>query len=379
MSEEQTVTNDTAAQAPAANAESNKATDTATNTPPAEQQQQQPQGTGLFGESDVSEAELRGNAEPTPTTDKKEDNSAESDAKGEDAEGEEAGEDDGAEKKAPPKGYVPKEALAEERAKRKQAQEAMAELETKLAEVQRQIQQEAPQTVTPEAIESSEYSDEVKAFARENPKFAALILENSQDGESLRNTLEAYGADDARMEARTLRLEREREQAESRQKDDAMSAVDKAVTAEMDKLFGDGSRSGKEAQELISHLMDNGMSAQAINILTSPATIVTDGQGNHYRLGSVAYQLVAALKHGYDAHKRGNPDTLRAQIRKEVEAEVTRDVVRKMRAGENVDDGFQDIGSAPGHESAPGRAAPTTEDGWRKLSDAEEERLLRAK
>ena len=273
--------------------------------------------------------------------------------------------DDGAKANRPPKGFVPHEALQEERAKRKAAQRQLEELQKRLEAGREQEAGEAS-VALPE-----DTSEEVRDFVRKYPKYAPLILENSPDGARLRDKLDTYGEDEAADFARTLRVERELDA--KKQRSEAEKNMDFAMSCvrEMDRLF-DGGLQGKEATDLVAHLQQAGLEPDTITLLTSPNTEIIDPRnGKRMPLGSRVLELVGYFRDAFRMQQASDPEAMKAAIRKEVETEVGRTMMEKIRSGTS----FRDIGTAPGTEETPA-GIPVTEEAFARLSPAEQERLL---
>lgn len=134
----------------------------------------------------------------------------------------------------PPKGFVPHAALSEERTKRKEAQQRVEQLEQELAA--RKATHE--QREMPEAPKDA--SEAARRFAEQNPQYAALVFEDSRDGELLRDKLDTYGEEDAIVLAKTLYVERELAEQKRRESGSADAAFLGTCVREMDAMFEGG-------------------------------------------------------------------------------------------------------------------------------------------
>jgi hypothetical protein len=79
------------------------------------------------------------------------------------------------------------------------------ELEERLAKLEQPEQQKAPTTIEVPA----DLKTEIEELTNRDPQLAAIVLEDSKDGEKLRKSLEEYGVDYAEERADTIRLRRE--------------------------------------------------------------------------------------------------------------------------------------------------------------------------
>ena len=159
------------------------------------------------------------------------------------------GEDTSADGAKPPKGFVPHAALSEERTKRKEAQQRVEQLEQELAA--RKATHE--QREMPEAPKDA--SEAARRFAEQNPQYAALVFEDSRDGELLRDKLDTYGEEDAIVLAKTLYVERELAEQKRRESGSADAAFLGTCVREMDAMF-EGGLNGQQAKELIGYLQN---------------------------------------------------------------------------------------------------------------------------
>ena len=154
------------------------------------------------------------------------------------------GEDTSADGAKPPKGFVPHAALSEERTKRKEAQQRVEQLEQELAARKATHEQRG----MPEAPKDA--SEAARRFAEQNPQYAALVFEDSRDGELLRDKLDTYGEEDAIVLAKTLYVERELAEQKRRESGSADAAFLGTCVREMDAMF-EGGLNGQQAKELI--------------------------------------------------------------------------------------------------------------------------------
>ena len=326
-----------------------------------------------FFDEAVSEAELRGETpdgeahgqdrtetpapkEPTPET-----------TPGDEPTGGDTspGEDTSADGAKPPKGFVPHAALSEERTKRKEAQQRVEQLEQELAA--RKATHE--QREMPEAPKDA--SEAARRFAEQNPQYAALVFEDSRDGELLRDKLDTYGEEDAIVLAKTLYVERELAEQKRRESGSADAAFLGTCVREMDAMF-EGGLNGQQAKELIGYLQNEaGLTPDTITLLTSPNTIVIDPRtGRQSYLGGRALEVVGLFKDAHTLAAASSPE----RIRESIEAEVTKKVMQKIN-GEQA--AFRELGDVPGHGDAPVGNIPATEDEFARLSPEQQERLLR--
>ena len=308
-----------------------------------------------FFDEAVSEAELRGE---TPD--------GEAQGQDEPTGGDTSpGEDTSADGAKPPKGFVPHAALSEERTKRKEAQQRVEQLEQELAA--RKATHE--QREMPEAPKDA--SEAARRFAEQNPQYAALVFEDSRDGELLRDKLDTYGEEDAIVLAKTLYVERELAEQKRRESGSADAAFLGTCVREMDAMF-EGGLNGQQAKELIGYLQNEaGLTPDTITLLTSPNTIVIDPRtGRQSYLGGRALEVVGLFKDAHTLAAASSPE----RIRESIEAEVTKKVMQKIN-GEQA--AFRELGDVPGHGDAPVGNIPATEDEFARLSPEQQERLLR--
>lgn len=332
-----------------------------------------------FFDEAVTEAELRGETpdgeahgqEQTGTPAPKEpkpEAKAEGEPAGEDTspgEDKPSSEDKPADGAKPPKGFVPHAALSEERTKRKEAQQRVEQLEQELAA--RKLPHEQRQT--PEAPKDA--SDAARQFAEQNPQYAALVFEDSRDGQLLRNKLDTYGEEDAIVLAKTLHVERELAEQKRRESGSADAAFLSTCVHEMDAMF-EGGLSGQQAKDLLGYLQNEaGLTPDTITLLTSPNTIVIDPRtGQKSYLGGRALEVVGLFKDAQTLAAASSPE----RIRESIEAEVTKKVMQKINGEQTA---FRELGDAPGHGDAPVGNIPATEDEFARLSPEQQERLLR--
>ena len=326
-----------------------------------------------FFDEAVSEAELRGETPdgeahgqdrtetPAPKEPKPETKPGDEPAGGDTS----PGEDTSADGAKPPKGFVPHAALSEERTKRKEAQQRVEQLEQELAA--RKATHE--QREMPEAPKDA--SEAARRFAEQNPQYAALVFEDSRDGELLRDKLDTYGEEDAIVLAKTLYVERELAEQKRRESGSADAAFLGTCVREMDAMF-EGGLNGQQAKELIGYLQNEaGLTPDTITLLTSPNTIVIDPRtGRQSYLGGRALEVVGLFKDAHTLAAASSPE----RIRESIEAEVTKKVMQKIN-GEQA--AFRELGDVPGHGDAPVGTIPATEDEFARLSPEQQERLLR--
>lgn len=274
----------------------------------------------------------------------------------------------------PPKGYVPHKALAEERAKRKAAQERLTQLESQLAEAKRVNQPVKPRTDI-EAPKDLELSEDVLAFAEENPQFKELIYENSKDGRILRDKIESYGDDDAYAFARTVMIDRNIVASRKQQSVQADSSFINSCVHEMENMF-EGGLQGDAAKELVVYLQNEaGLSPDTVTLLTSPNTIITDPRtGKQSFLGVRALELVGAFKEAHTLAKEKDPATIREKLRAELEPEITKQVLSKVNGSKT--DSFRDLGNVSANAAERVGRLPTSEEDFAKLSFEQQEKLL---
>lgn len=109
---------------------------------------------------------------------------------------------------------------AAEQGRLRQAQERQSELERQNEELRRQLVEAskpgAPEAPKPLQDVPEDIREDVEAFQRDNPKLAALMVEDSPDGEHLRNALEEFGPKSFMVQEAALRIADRREAQESR-------------------------------------------------------------------------------------------------------------------------------------------------------------------
>lgn len=334
---------------------------------------------GLFEEEeDFSEAELTGE-EATDDVDTKEgDEKAEAEAKAAE-EGKKKGEEGAkAEKEAKekaeseskessddskpseeaketPAGFVPadehnnvKTALRQERSNVRQLQSTVAEQ----AQVIQQLQE-----------------GDREPFKRLSKEELDELIEDDPD--EAREYIKRERDEDKREEALKLR---EEELAERDRRD--QEAVDDALDMMVEKIPGIFDDKQTVARDLTQFAVNLGVEADVLDALTDPSTLFLPPNGKDVApLGKAAAQVVTMIHKLYESSKSTDPAKIRAELREEITAEVTKDFLAKLKKDPKAF--YKDISQVPGESKTPAKAGGLlSEAEMAKMTPEEEEAYL---
>lgn len=270
---------------------------------------------------------------------------------------------------------VPLKALHAERARRKELQERLADVETRLKA--RQVKPAG----TDEPKKAADIPDDLKPvvedFQRKNPEYAHLAVEDSPDGARIRRRLVDYDPDLALDCAMAIQADRQlREQVSTSQQRHEGEYLN-ACIRELNGLFPEGSAGGETASKAVAYAGECGLDSETVGLLTSPSTIIIDPEsGKQVHLGRKAVEVAGFLKDAYDLSCSTNPEAVRKSIADSLRAEITAELAEKMR-GTRPETSFRGLGDGPGGGERPQSGGPLSEAEFAKLSPADQERLLR--
>ena len=249
--------------------------------------------------------------------------------------------------KTPPPGFVPLKALQEERERRKQAfEEALywKNLAEGKTSEEKGLHKEsgAPDEKPGRVNLPEELREDAKEFRRLYPEYAELLVEDSSDGELVRNRLGAFGPDGAFDAAQSITVRRELrdiksnfqrlEQEKAREAEKAyILRCEQELAASVPGLYHDP----EVAKSLVDFAVDAGINKDFLGILTDPGTrIVPAGQSpeKSMLLGEGATSLVKAI-YSLKQKMEGSPklETIRKEIEAELRPKITEEILNKVQ------------------------------------------------
>lgn len=257
----------------------------------------------------------------------------------------------------PPKGFVPTAALHEVRGENKYLKEQLSELQAKVASLATRAP-EAP--VAP--VVKSEFDDFVELSDSE---FSELAADSPADALLYMKKLGAF---------QKYEIDKAASEAAQADAEVYIGQVYSSANAEMEKAVPGIFTDETVAEEFRAFAEASGFTDDMF-YLTNPATrIILPGESEPLLLGEQAAQIVKVLAHFKQASVAKadvvNTDQLKADLRKEIEAEV----IAKLKTGET----FKSLSSVP----APQDPRPEfgnkalSEKEFAKLSPAEQELYL---
>lgn len=333
----------------------------------------------LFDNETVSEAELKGEEEPSQEKTPADSESLDAETKPKE-EGTEAKPDDGMIKapdltgdeekldedpiegkpvegeekpdysKPPPKGYVPTPAVQKER-------RINLELKGEIAALQAQIEENA-QEVKPESADEFKVlsDDEFEDLLEEDPDAALLYerkLRQKEKTEQVETTAKASQARNQKAEAGAI-----------------MGFVDEIQTA----VPGVYDQDSGVMDNLVQHAEESGFDPAFLNAMTNPASkIIIPGSKKVFSLGKGAVSLVKLLNTSLTAKKESNPESLRADLTKEITEKVTKELITKFK---NDASGIRSIGDIPGDSGEIDDKAQYSERDFHQMSPEDEKKAL---
>ena len=272
----------------------------------------------------------------------------------------------------PPKGFVPKEALFEERTKRKALAQKLSEMEERFKELEQQLKKPPEQEK-----KSEEEETPFKDFkVLDDEELTNLFIDDPEEYAKYVAKLSEYKAWQVQQQLTEKQKreaeERRRQQIEEQHKQAVINGVNKIVQAIPD--FYDVESDVNV--ELAKFAVDNGVSAEAIAVMTDPRTkIVPYGKDDPVPAGTYAAELVIMINNLYKAlNEAKNTEQLEQKIREQ----VTKERTEKMHAGSS-GGGYVSLGDAPsarGADDMDSSKKVYTEEEWARLPEAERIRLL---
>lgn len=278
----------------------------------------------------------------------------------------------GEDQEKPPKGYVPKQALDEERTRRK-------ELSTKLQELEQQIT-----ALQQGSVPGQQQSQE--ASQQEDPEFKDFQVLSDQEFDKLINDdpVEAIKYQNKLMRYR----DRQREQHVSKARQEVVQQREQALVQEAAQAMAEAApgifdENSTVKQDLSKFAQENGFGSEYLSYMTDPRTrIIPPGQSEPVVVGRGAAELVGMINNAYQKTASSDPETLRSQVRQEVEQElrekITQELTEKFKG--------QAAPQSPGLGDAPPAGSDTpvdtkkvyTEDEWMSLSAEARAKILGA-
>lgn len=345
-----------------------EATDTSQDTPMSELAKP------LFDETAPSEAELGGEegepeeatGEPSgteesaaasqPTDEKKPEEEASKEGPVEEASG-----DKPEEKKPekPPAGYVPHAALHEQRMLRQELSQEVAELRQELADIKGKDLK--PDKDAFKVLSDEEFDELAEEDPAEAVKYERQLNKHLREQEAI-DAKNKASEDQYRQDQAIINQSIER--------------MEKAVPG----LYEEGSPVN---QELGQFAIENGFDPDFLGAMTSPSTLILPPKAkNAVLLGDGAAGLVSMIYKLRSAIKVNDPEALRAQIKTEIEKELTETITKQLMAKFKSQTGmeFKSIGDVPGasDEIPSASGGFTTEAQYANMSQTQRDKLLGA-
>lgn len=339
-----------------------------------------------------TEAELRGEeGEENPEGDDPEKQAADDPEKATEEPGKEAGKE-GAEagkdkdkdaaadadadpNKPPPKGYVPQQALYEERNRRKEATDQLYYTNQQLRQMQQELKQlkENP----PEKQTKDEYADLKDFKPLSQQEFEELKSEDFEAAQTYLYNEMRYRdmkAKESEQERQKM-TEKQRKEQEEAARNEFIYGASQDMRENIPELFEEGSDLDSK---LVSFAEENGLDKNTAAILTNPAARVIDpNTGQEYVMGYGAANLLKFMNNTYKHTTQNNPESIRAQIEKEIREQVTKEFKAKLRGGGDDEDDMAFLGDAtPASSGAKGGAAPGSEEEWMSMSAEDRRKAL---
>ena len=304
----------------------------------------------LFDEA-VSEAELMGE-EAGPATETKEAVSSPPKAAKEtdptpEAVTKEEPPADGQEK--PPKGFVPLQALQQERTQRQTLSTKVQQLEAQLAAAKDKADGVKPADTT---------TDDFTVLSEE--EFNSLVEEDPVEAIKYDRKLRAYEHTQAQKA----------EAAKSEQ-----DIVDRSIGMMSEAVPGLYDQDNDANEQISAFATEKGfVDMDGLSLITDPRTrIIPVGGGKPRLLGETAAHLVTMLGNLFQESKNGKPIDNTAAVTEKVKAEVTKDLLSKLKQSQS---GHMSLGDVPGDSGLDGLTQPLTEEAYAKLSGADKRRYL---
>lgn len=260
----------------------------------------------------------------------------------------------------PPPGYVPHAALHEERMLRQKLTEEVGGLREELSALKAKVE-------TPEEDSFKILSDQ---------EFDELAEDDPAEAVKYERRLNKYLREEAAKESKS------KDEQDQYYKDQALiNQSFKRMEAVVPGLHEDGNNID---QELTDFATSNGFAPDFLAAMTSPGTLVLPpGAKEAVLLGDGAAGLVEMIYKLYSSNKANDPNTLRAQIKEEVEKEltttITEQLMKKFKTSGLDTKGFKAIGDVPGGSGEiPGHSGGLTEAQYASMPQAERDKLLGA-
>jgi len=251
----------------------------------------------------------------------------------------------------PPEGFVPLAALQEERGKRQQLAQIVEDL-------QKTVEGMKPARDTA-GDETAGEEDEFKILTKD--EYAQL-------------------AEDDIVAAQVYLFElaeHEKKQADQVKTDEAASKLNDQIAQrnkEMEEaipgIYDDDNPVNKD---MTVFAVENGMDVDYLAALTNPGTRITLMDGSTFIMGRGAVGLAKMIHSTMTKARNGSTDA--QALRETIKKEVAKEMLDKFQV--SGEDAFRSIGDGPGVGEKPVVGGEITEDTFRKLSEEQQEALLR--
>lgn len=260
----------------------------------------------------------------------------------------------------PPKGFVPLPALQEERNQNQTLRAEVARLNSELDAAKAGTQAK---------------EDPFKDFKMlSDEEFDELLDDDPDDATRYQHKLVKYQLHRSKIR----RQEHLQNDAEAKDKEVIRQGYERAIAA-VPGVFDENSEA---AGQLVETAVNHGIEESFLSAITNPSTRLTvqteDGKKVSFLAGHGAASVIDMLNRMRTSLAKTNPETLRSQIKTEMEAalrkEITAELMDKFRTGQ---DGFRSLDEAPASGDQPAKFSKVMNEAeYAKLSPEQQEQYL---